>query len=251
MYLVHASTVSALAAYAARRDQLCLRPRTARSSSPRPVLGWPPPRCRRRSGSCCARPGSGNTPGVGHAFMTSATPWRCARCWTGTRRRGRAGAAAVAVHLSRPHGPASTYWYLSAAPELMAMAADRLERHPGRRHDRARPDPAGVLHRAAARPSGRASPHTVAAYRDTFRLLLRFAAQQTGKPPSQLEIDDLDAALVGAFLDHLETERGTTACAPATPGWPRSTRCSATPRYRKLPITRPICSRRLSAVDGS
>jgi len=53
-----------------------------------------------------------------------------------------------------------------------------------------------------------ASPHTIAAYRDTFRLLLRFAEQQTGKQPFQLDIDDLDAPLIGAFLTHLEQGRG-------------------------------------------
>ena len=52
------------------------------------------------------------------------------------------------------------------------------------------------------------SPNTIAAYRDTMRLLLGFAAQQTGKQPSQMEVDDLDAPLIGAFLDHLEAERG-------------------------------------------
>jgi site-specific recombinase XerD len=53
----------------------------------------------------------------------------------------------------------------------------------------------------------RASPNTIAAYRDTFRLLFTFAQQRTGTPPSRLNIADLDAALVGAFLDHLEHER--------------------------------------------
>ena len=52
-----------------------------------------------------------------------------------------------------------------------------------------------------------ASPHTIAAYRDTLRLLLNFTAQHTGKQPSMLDIDDLDAPLIGAFLDHLEQER--------------------------------------------
>lgn len=56
-----------------------------------------------------------------------------------------------------------------------------------------------------------ASPHTVAAYRDTFRLLLRFAAARLGRAPSQLVIADLDAAFVSAFLDHLEQERGNSA----------------------------------------
>lgn len=53
-----------------------------------------------------------------------------------------------------------------------------------------------------------ASANTITGYRDTFRLLLGFAAGHTGKKPSDLDIADLDAALVAAFLDHLEHERG-------------------------------------------
>jgi integrase/recombinase XerD len=56
-----------------------------------------------------------------------------------------------------------------------------------------------------------ASPRTVAAYRDTFRLLLSFAQQQTGKQPSALDLSDLDAPLIGAFLTHLEHDRGNSA----------------------------------------
>lgn len=56
-----------------------------------------------------------------------------------------------------------------------------------------------------------ASPHTIAAYRDTMRLLLAFAADTTGREPSALDIDDLDAPLIGAFLEHLERERGNSA----------------------------------------
>lgn len=51
------------------------------------------------------------------------------------------------------------------------------------------------------------SPHTLGAYRDTLRLLLVFASAQKEKEPSKLDIDDLDAALIGAFLDHLEHQR--------------------------------------------
>jgi integrase/recombinase XerD len=54
------------------------------------------------------------------------------------------------------------------------------------------------------------SPQTIASYRDTFRLLLGFAAKQTGKQPCQLDIDDLDAPLIGAFLNHLEVDRGNS-----------------------------------------
>ena len=52
-----------------------------------------------------------------------------------------------------------------------------------------------------------ASPHTIGGYRDVFRLLLAFAADRTRKKPCELDIGDLDAPLVGAFLDHLEVDR--------------------------------------------
>jgi integrase/recombinase XerD len=73
------------------------------------------------------------------------------------------------------------------APTLQAFFTDRLIRQ---RH---------------------ASDHTIAAYRDTFKLLLAFAESRTGRAPSKLRITDLDAPLIGAFLDHLETERGNSA----------------------------------------
>jgi site-specific recombinase XerD len=56
-----------------------------------------------------------------------------------------------------------------------------------------------------------ASPHTIAAYRDTIKLLLRFAATRCGREPSMLDIADLDPDTVAAFLDHLETDRGNSA----------------------------------------
>jgi site-specific recombinase XerD len=57
----------------------------------------------------------------------------------------------------------------------------------------------------------RVSPHTIASYRDTFSLLLRFTQQRLGKAPSTLTLDDLDAPVVSAFLDDLEQARGTSA----------------------------------------
>lgn len=56
-----------------------------------------------------------------------------------------------------------------------------------------------------------ASPHTIAAYRATFRLLLRFAAERFGRAPSGLVIADLDPVFLGEFFDHLERERGNSA----------------------------------------
>lgn len=72
------------------------------------------------------------------------------------------------------------------APTLQAFFTDRLARQ---RH---------------------ASGQTVAAYRDAWRLLLAFAADHTGEPPGKLDISDLDAPLIGDFLDHLERERGNS-----------------------------------------
>jgi integrase/recombinase XerD len=54
----------------------------------------------------------------------------------------------------------------------------------------------------------KASPNTVGAYRDTCRLLLSFAQDKTGRAPSRLSLADLDAALIGEFLQHLEDKRG-------------------------------------------
>ena len=52
------------------------------------------------------------------------------------------------------------------------------------------------------------SPHTVAAYRDAFRLLLQFASERLGRPPSKLRVEDLDASFLGKFLNYLEEVRG-------------------------------------------
>ena len=72
------------------------------------------------------------------------------------------------------------------APTLQAFFTDRLIRQ---RH---------------------ASGHTIAAYRDTFRLLLGYAAARTGRPPSRLDVVDLDADTIAGFLNHLERDRGNS-----------------------------------------
>jgi integrase/recombinase XerD len=56
-----------------------------------------------------------------------------------------------------------------------------------------------------------ASAHTIAAYRDTWRLLVAFASSRLHKAPSALTLADLDAPLIAAFLDHAERDRGNTA----------------------------------------
>jgi integrase/recombinase XerD len=58
-----------------------------------------------------------------------------------------------------------------------------------------------------------ASPNTIAAYKLTFQLLLRFASERAGKAPSTLDIAEIDAPLVASFLDYLERVRHNS---PAT-----------------------------------
>lgn len=56
-----------------------------------------------------------------------------------------------------------------------------------------------------------ASQHTIASYAHCYRLLLTFAAERRKTRPSRLGIEDLDATLICAFLDHLEAERANSA----------------------------------------
>jgi len=66
----------------------------------------------------------------------------------------------------------------------------------------------------------RASPNTIAGYRDSFRLLFHFAKDRLSKAPSNLTIEDLTVSFIGDFLDDLENvER--TALAPAISAWRR------------------------------
>lgn len=55
------------------------------------------------------------------------------------------------------------------------------------------------------------SPHTVASYRDTLRLLLAFVEQKTGLAPSRQTLPDWNAPMILRFLDYVEKERGCQA----------------------------------------
>lgn len=55
-----------------------------------------------------------------------------------------------------------------------------------------------------------ASPHTIAAYRDSFRLLLRFVKATLKRAPSAVRVEDLDVTFLSKFLDHLESTRHNT-----------------------------------------
>ena len=109
---------------------------------------------------------------------------------------------------------ADTYWYLSAHPQLMRHAALRLERRWGGQAMNAVPTLASILQRFFTErlmTQRQVSAHTMASYRDTFRLLLRFAQSYRHKRPSELDLVDLDAALISAFLTSLEERRHCTA----------------------------------------
>ena len=56
-----------------------------------------------------------------------------------------------------------------------------------------------------------ASPHTISSYRDSFRLLLKFTRKRLRKPPDRIAFEDIDAPLIGAFLNDLQKNRGITA----------------------------------------
>jgi len=111
----------------------------------------------------------------------------------------------LATYLGHRH-VADTYWYLEAAPELLQLATDRATMN-------TLEFPALLQAFFSDRMirQRQASPHTIAAYRNCFRLLLRFAAVRLRRLPSRLVIADLDAAFVGEFLDHLEQDRGNSA----------------------------------------
>ena len=57
----------------------------------------------------------------------------------------------------------------------------------------------------------KASPHTIASYRDTFRLLLKYAQSHLNKAPSDLAMEDLNSPFIASFLNHLEQDRGNSA----------------------------------------
>ena len=149
---------------------------------------------------------------AGHGPMTSGMPLPCTRCWTGTATGEDIDRRMPLLSTYLGHvDPASTYWYLEAVPELLQLVSERLEQLPGALVMSALAPALQAFFTDRLITQRNASPHTIAAYRDTFRLLLDFAHQQTGKQPFELDIDDLDAPLIGAFLTHLERDRGNSA----------------------------------------
>jgi len=207
---LHPSATVALRGYAVRRDGLCSAPKSDRFflSSVGTALTYSRVRETFAQVSTATGPAHRHPqaqdprpktqPGRSHSRRLAARRCRCRVPDGGAvdlpraREPGRhllvseRGAGADATGRSAPGRPFRGPVVSAFAPLVQTFFTDRLI---GQR---------------------RASAHTLTGYRDTFRLLLTFAAARTGKQPCSLDIADLDAPLIGAFLDHLEHNRGNS-----------------------------------------
>ena len=237
LLVLHRSTVEALGAYAALRDELWPEGRTPAFFISTAGAGWRSPTSRRPSAIWCGPPASKLARSVAtRASTTSGTAWSWSVWSTGTAKaptsrpsyRPCLPISATRARLS-PSGTSRRPRSCSPLPPLAASRSGGAGDDPARAHV------GGVLHAQADRPAP-GSAHTVASYRDTFKLLLGFAAERTGRAPSRLQLKDLDAPLIGAFLDHLRRS-GQRRAHPQRP--PRRgaldvpLRCPATSRARR------------------
>src|ERR1017187_9596090 len=206
------SPPSSLSAATAGCATTCARRPWCRASScPHAAPAWMLPTCRLTSPACSMRRASLRSPdGAARGSTTCATHSRSRPCSTGT------GPAPT----SRP---GCRCWPPTLATSTRNPPTGTSAGHPSccpwpqpawnMPSERAMSDLAPLLQgffTGKLMLQRQASPHTVAAYRDTFKLLLGFLAQRTGRPPAQLGITDLDAPAISAFLQHLETSRGNT-----------------------------------------
>lgn len=220
---IAATTRLALAHYAARRDALCPHPQTpafllsergrrlagssvrrmfvrlSRAVGLRPANGSP------RAGRGPRAAAAGLSPLVRHRPAGGMVP----------RRGGCHARAAEACDVCRPHRS----WPHLLVHRGRAGTADVGHRTPKRACGYGRCTMSPTTFPALLQQffterllgSQGASPHTVGGYRDTFRLLLRFAAAHLHCTPSALRLEQLDAPLLEAFLEYLERERGNGA----------------------------------------
>ena len=205
---LHRSTVEALGAYTALRDALARIPDAGVL-----YLHRRHPAGARQRRDDLPLSGADRRPRASFGALSPAHPRLQAPHGRGQlgrlvspRRRCR-GSPAGPVDLSRSRQPRF---------HLLVRLGDPGAARPGRRPPRAgREEPAMTLLAPTLEAwfslrligQRQASPHTVASYRDSFKLLLGFAAEVTGRAPSRLQLEDLDAPLIGSFLEHLETER--------------------------------------------
>ena len=170
---LHPTATEALRRYASERDRLCPTTALARVLSlqrrHRPCSRVA---CARRSGR--SRPGSASAPRTVHPRIHDLRHRFAVQTLIDWQRSGvniDEHIATLSTYLGHV-SPADTYWYLSASPELMALAADRLAR-PVRRRAMSALAPAMQAYFTDRLVAQRgASPNTIAAYCQTFRLLL-------------------------------------------------------------------------------
>ena len=230
---LHASTVDALRGLRVQRDRLCPRPTTASvlrlhrrrpaASRHRPADGF---RLSAEAGlSAIARGCRPRMHDLRHSFAV--------RTLLGWYRDG--ATCRPACRCCRPTSvtstPAATYWYLSAAPELLHAGRGPAGATVGEPVVTALAPILQAFFTDRLIAQRRASPHTVASYRDTFRLLLGFAHARTGKRRPHAGLRRPRRGRSSARSSTTSNANATTACGPATPDSPRSTRCS---RYAAL-----------------
>ena len=129
---------------------------------------------------------------------------------TGRQRIGQ-HMLALATYLGHVNINA-TYWYLETTPELLrdiAVVAGELCAGRAAMTSLA-PHMEAFLREHLARHRG-ASQHTCDSYAYSFQSLFEFASQKLKVAPSALMLEQLDAALISNFLEHLETKRGNSA----------------------------------------
>ena len=246
MVPVHPTTAAMLAAYAARRDHLC--PETICPSFFL-TTHRPSGAAKRDAAHLRENAGTGRNPDTARA-APAQNPRSAAHVRgyqfdplvPGRRRRCDAHLPVLSTYLGHA-SPEATYWYLQAAPQLLALAAQRLEdtqpRAPRPAHH-ARGD--GIM--TALPPLLQAffterlmtqygaSPHTIASYRDTFKLLLGLhspADRQAPRPGWTWPTWTPPRSVASC---NTWRPSAATASPPATPDWRRSTHCSATPAFR-------------------
>ena len=184
-----------------------------RCSSPPPARGCLYCNVQHLRAAGARRPGSSRALGpAGRAFTTCATPSRCSTLLAGTAPAATSQARLPLLSTYLGHVDPRRDLLVPLGRARAARARRRATRRAtgGAGHERARADPAGLLHRPARPPAPRQPAHDRRLPRHlapAARLRRRHAP--AGSPPT-LDSSDLDAPLVGAFLDHLEQERGNS-----------------------------------------
>ena len=178
------------------------------------------------------------------ACTTSVTRWQSTPCSTGIDKASTCSPVYRLLSTFLGHTqPANTYWYLSAVPELLALAAERRQQGWECAHECARPNPRGLLHRAPHRP-------TLCQPQHGGRLSGRLAAFVALCPATTRASNPASSTWATSTLlswpasSTTWRQSGPTACAPATLAWLPSARSSATRRcvILSMPDSSPGCS---------